>query len=329
MDRKAAPRTSTASSAAAAPTTAPAPAAPTTAGTKRKAKAPVEKRARRYRSKCPDKLQERIQRAATQRLYLVRRDEVNVDLDANDDADANDNDNDGECKYKCNFVVLGSTGNVYTVTLQDVPHCTCPDFARKQDLCKHVLFVYLKVVGLPVSNPLVYQKALLRTDLREIFSILSQRRVGGTVASVLANDRVRESYARLEGGETALEEGDLTDQVTRVKRRALDEGESDCPICFDPMSGGADTTFCRAMCGNNFHAECIRIWLREQRDKTCPNCRQPWDDGKATALQHQHQGQQSPKSPEGYVNLGTIQGQPSTRDTSTYRSSPYKRNRYW
>jgi hypothetical protein len=321
MDRKAAPRTSTASSAVApaAPHPHPHPLTPTTAAignsTKRKAKAPVEKRAKNYRSKCPDKLQERILRAATQRLYLVRRDEVNVDPDANND--------DGECK--CNFVVLGSTGNVYTVTLQDVPHCTCPDFVRKQDLCKHVLFVYLKVVGLPVSNPLVYQKALLRTELREIFSILSQRRVGGTVASVLANDRVRESYARLENGGTALEEGDLADNAGGVKRRALDEGESDCPICFDPMSGGADTTFCRAMCGNNFHAECIRIWLREQRDKTCPNCRQPWDDGKATASQHQ----QSPTSPEGYVNLGTIQGQPIRRDTSTYRSSPYKRNRYY
>jgi hypothetical protein len=325
MDRKAAPRTSTSCSASSAPAAvAAAPtatASPTAAAIGRgvKRKAPVEKRARRYRSKCPDKLQERILRAATQRLYLVRRDEVDVDL-------ANADDYDGECK--CNFVVLGSTGNVYTVTLQDVPHCTCPDFARKQDLCKHILFVYLKVVGLPVSNPLVYQKALLRTDLREIFSMLSQRRVGGTVASVLANDRVRQSYARLEGGETALEEGDVGDQAGGgVKRRALDEGDSDCPICFDPMSGGADTTFCRAMCGNNFHAECIRIWLREQRDKTCPNCRQPWDDGKATASQHQHQ--QSPKSPEGYVNLGTIQGQPSTRDTSTYRSSPYKRNRYY
>jgi hypothetical protein len=320
MDRKAAPRTSTscsASSATAAVATPTTPTATAARGTKRKAKAPVEKRARRYRSTCPDKLQERILRAATQRLYLVRRDEVN----------------DSECQ--CNFVVLGSTGNVYTVTLQDVPHCTCPDFARKNDLCKHILFVYLKVVGLPVTNPLVYQKALLKTELREIFSILSQRRVGGTVASVLANDRVRESYARLEGGETALDEGDFADQVGGgggVKRRALDEGESDCPICFDPMSGGADTTFCRAMCGNNFHAECIRLWLGEQQAKTCPNCRQPWDDGKASASQHQHQ--QSPTSPEGYVNLGTIQGQSSTRDTSTYRtstyrSSPYKRNRYW
>jgi hypothetical protein len=72
------------------------------------------------------------------------------------------------------------------------------------------------------------------------------------------------------------------------------------------------------MCGDNFHAECIRIWLREQRDKTpLPTVASAVDDGKATASQHNsHQ-----KSSEGYVNLGTIQGQQfSTRDTSTYRT---------
>jgi hypothetical protein len=273
---------------------------------KRKAKTPVEKRARRHRSTCPDKLQERILRAATQRLYLVRRDEVNPDTST-----------------ECKFIVLGSTGNVYTATLQDVPHCSCPDFSRKQDLCKHILFIFLKVVGLPATNNLVYQRALLTSELREIFSILSQRRVGG--ASVLANDRVRESYARLEGGE-AEEDADQV-KVGGAKRRALSDGDSDCPICFDPMSGGADTTFCRTTCGNNFHAECIRVWLREQGDKTCPNCRQPWDDGKAS-----HQHQQSPSNREGYVNLGTMQGQSSTRDTTSYYSPPdsarYKRRRY-
>jgi hypothetical protein len=145
MDRKAAPVTSTSCSASSVAAATPTPATPTAAakGTRRTPKAPVEKRARRYRSTCPDKLQERSLRAAPQRLYLVRRDPL-----------APDSYSPSACK--CNFVVLGSTGNVYTVTLQDVPQCTCPDFARKQDLCKHILFVFLKVVGLPVTNPLIY-----------------------------------------------------------------------------------------------------------------------------------------------------------------------------
>lgn len=221
-------------------------------------------------------MQERIHRATTHRLYLVRRDTIA----------------DPAVAASCNFVVLGSTGNVYTVTLQQALQCTCPNFSRKQDLCKHILFVFLKVVGLPPNHNYVYQKALLTTELREIFTIMGKRRVGGASATVLANTRVRESLALLETGETQ-------EQDAGVQRRALVAGDADCPICFDPMSGGADTTYCRTTCGYNFHTDCIRHWLREQRNKTCPNCRSPWQDTQSTT-------QSSPTNREGYVNLGTL-----------------------
>jgi uncharacterized Zn finger protein len=42
------------------------------------------------------------------------------------------------------YAVLGSTGNVYEVHIKKVPMCSCPDFERG-NLCKHVLFVMLKV----------------------------------------------------------------------------------------------------------------------------------------------------------------------------------------
>ena len=157
---------------------------------------------------------------------------------------------------------------------------------------KHILFVFLKVVGLPPNHKYVYQKALLTTELREIFTIMGKRRVGGASATVLANTRVRESLALLETGETQ-------EQDAGVQRRALVAGDADCPICFDPMSGGADTTYCRTTCGYNFHTDCIRHWLREQRNKTCPNCRSPWQDTQSTT-------QSSPTNREGYVNLGTL-----------------------
>jgi len=36
------------------------------------------------------------------------------------------------------FYVLGSVGNVYTVTISHIPSCTCPDHA-KGNLCKHIV----------------------------------------------------------------------------------------------------------------------------------------------------------------------------------------------
>ena len=94
------------------------------------------------------------------------------------------------------FVVLGATGNgepapctprhsalqcppappppsptpppsaVYTVTLAQQPGCTCPDFQRRGEPCKHMLFVMLRVLKLDSSNPLAWQKALLKQEVR-------------------------------------------------------------------------------------------------------------------------------------------------------------------
>eukprot|EP00775_Hariotina_reticulata_P009934 gene9934-10089_t len=61
------------------------------------------------------------------------------------------------------FTVLGATGNVYTVVVGRHPHCTCPDHARG-NLCKHILFVMLRVLKLNINNPLVWQKALLTKE---------------------------------------------------------------------------------------------------------------------------------------------------------------------
>jgi hypothetical protein len=43
------------------------------------------------------------------------------------------------------FSILGSTGNVYEVRVEQVPSCSCPDFHKRRELCKHLIFVYLKV----------------------------------------------------------------------------------------------------------------------------------------------------------------------------------------
>lgn len=73
------------------------------------------------------------------------------------------------------FVVLGATGNVYNVKISRHPHCNCPDH-EKGNLCKHILFVMLRVLKLSTSNPLVWQKALLTTEVRGCPAACSFRR---------------------------------------------------------------------------------------------------------------------------------------------------------
>ena len=71
------------------------------------------------------------------------------------------------------FSVLGATANVYSVTVGKHPNCTCPDFQRG-NLCKHYLFVMLRVLRLDRSDPLVWQKALLKAEVHITSSIQLQ-----------------------------------------------------------------------------------------------------------------------------------------------------------
>ena len=247
-----------------------------------------EKRLKRYRSSCPAKLAERLQRATTQRLYLVESSE-------------------DESGISC--AVLGSTGNVYQVKLHHISTCNCPDFHRKQDLCKHILFVLLKVIGLDVSNPLAFQKAYLSSELQVLKEKLRNRTPG---TSILAHESVRaankNSHQQLLGTQP-------TDNASVTRKPIHNE---DCSICFDPLDDG-ELVYCKTVCGTNFHADCIRRWhgASASANKTCPNCRSKWNVEAESA-----------EPSEGYTNLAHLQpGQSSVRPP--YTPPQYKRRRYY
>ena len=102
-----------------------------------------EKRLQRFRGTPSSAVRKRIKRAKTQRLYMITWKRRDVG---------------GE------FIVLGSTGNVYNVTIGHVNSCSCPD-ARKGNLCKHQLFVLLKVLQEPSDSPIVWQRGFTDREL--------------------------------------------------------------------------------------------------------------------------------------------------------------------
>ncbi len=57
---------------------------------------------------------------------------------------------------------------------------------------------------------------------------------------------------------------------THRNRRTI---EGECSICCEDLSDG-ETTWCRAQCGQNFHADCMSLWHAAQEadetEKTCP-----------------------------------------------------------
>lgn len=237
-------------------------------------------------------------------------------------------------EYEREYAILGSTGNVYNITIGTLHHCTCPDFG-KGNLCKHIMFTLLKVLRVDVNSKYVYQKALLTTELAEIFAAAPR-----TLFGVVANANVRQRYNSLTGGNDECEV-----EEAKVERKPL-EG-NDCPVCMEELDGSEPTTYCRAVCGQNVHVECFKEWRGASERKgeavVCMFCRSEWIDGPEDGCKGKKRKKKvngSGGHNEGFMNFASEQGMSTQRDTSdyyangwngygSYRRSYGYRRRYW
>ena len=266
------------------------------ASKKRKlATAKEEKRLRKFRAQPNSDTLIRIERALTQRLYLVSRQVLAEDQQA--------------------FAVLGSTGNVYNVTIGQTPACNCPDYGKKGNTsCKHVLFVFLRVLRVASTNPVVWQAALLKQELVEIFAAAPSVGTGP-----LASAAVRSTFARINGA--SADDCAPAGAAATIQRRPV---SGPCPICFEDMidnaagkSAAEETVWCQATCGLSVHATCFRQWARHSKGApTCPYCRSAWAEG---CCAPSDAGASHP-GPGGYLNLGELQPGTETNPAPYYPS---------
>ncbi|KAH9484565.1 hypothetical protein JR316_0004047 [Psilocybe cubensis] len=293
------------------PISRPAPSQPTASGSGavkkprgKKAKVddavPVEKRAAKYKPRCPQNIMERLERVREQRMYMVDR-----------------RRNGNELREE--FSVLGSTGNVYTVTVDRLPRCNCPD-ATKGNHCKHILFVFVKVLQVSQESGYWYQKALLTSELEQIFA------EAPLAPNSEANPQVREAYARVTG---RLPAGASSSKSGSGKHKRVPGPGDDCPICYDGMHGVAETslTYCE-QCGNAVHKECFQQWMatsqRTGTGLTCVWCRAKWTSAPGVGGANVAR----PSSDGRYINLANVSGQSPVRDTSSYYHGPRRGRRY-
>ena len=223
---------------------------------------------------------DRIARALNQRLYLIEQEEE-----------------DSGRKY----AVLGSTGNVYTVKVGPLVSCDCPD-AAKGNVCKHQLFVMLKVLRAAESSKLIYQRALLSHELAELFS-----KGGAARPEAVASSSVVEAYAEATGKSKAPAEEEAAVAPLR---------NSDCPVCFEAL--GTEKCEVCVTCHNGIHAECFGMWVRTKGTAavTCPLCRSAWPEAATSSGR---------VGAEGFVNLAREAG------VSSYRPSysGWPNRRFW
>ena len=67
--------------------------------------------------------------------------------------------------------VIGLVMGPYTVSIGTTPSCTCEDFmkSRMVEICKHLIWVYVVVLGVNEKDDTLQQAALTEQEVRSIF----------------------------------------------------------------------------------------------------------------------------------------------------------------
>lgn len=183
-------------------------------------------------------LTDRILRALGHRLFLLHRSDPN-------------------------FYILGATGNVYIVNVSTTPACTCPDRATP---CKHILFVLIKVLGVPLDDPCLRKRTLRPNQLTRLLANPSSIY---SLAGPSLRERFHQAFflQRELGG------------AAHTPRPTIEEGAV-CPICLEEMGKTGERLVACGTCRNSLHEQCLMTWKRTQRRRSfsCVICRSRWKD---------------------------------------------------
>jgi len=205
------------------------------------------------------------------------------------------------------------------VVIDKLPSCDCPD-ASKGNHCKHIMFVFLKVLQVSHRSSLWYQKALLSSELEEIF------RGAPRAPNDVADERVRHAYANATGQASSSQPS----SADGAKKRVPKEGD-DCPICYESMHNVADhtLTYCNS-CGNALHKECFQQWAKSAaHNLTCVWCRAKWGATAGASASASGSTVRAATGGEGYIRISGAPGVSPVRDTSSYYQGPQRGRRYY
>ncbi|KDO31311.1 hypothetical protein SPRG_03927 [Saprolegnia parasitica CBS 223.65] len=204
-----------------------------------------------YRGKVPDAIRTKIDDTIGRTMYLV------------------------QTTGPTNYVIQEQNSSVkFRVLIGAVQSCTCGD----KDVCCHLLFVMLKILRVPRTNPVVWQKSLIDSEITTLLS-------GGYSEETSA--RAKPAFLRRKlAPETP--EVDETTKKQVATRHALVEGEV-CAICQEEMvESEKNLTYCKHGCGNNFHIDCMKVFGESRKQSkepiSCPLCRHDWGDSALTEL---------------------------------------------
>lgn len=152
------------------------------------------------------------------------------------------------------YVIMGTTGNAYTVTMHESPTCSCPDHVTRKTRCKHIYFVLLKI--LHTDDTLIDKDQYTIDELAKI--CVNDKEISNVF---YVDDDLRKKY---------------THQKNKTNTTNRKDTDDDCPICLDPLENGEELDYCKHGCGKHIHVQCLNMWAT-RHSKICVFCKSDWN----------------------------------------------------
>ena len=158
-------------------------------------------------------------------------------------------------KFMREFNVVGTSGEIYTVKINQNPSCSCPDNECNGNICKHIYFIFLRVMNSWGNIKSKYKQEKLLTIFKNIPHFISD--------DIAYNNAAKNNFANHFKEKTIITQklGDI------------------CPICLidiDTKSNLID--YCKYGCGKSVHKVCFNMWNKSSKSNTCVFCRSNWED---------------------------------------------------
>ena len=190
----------------------------------------------------------RIERCFTDNLYLVESIPPNLNEEK-----------------KRVYLIMGSTGNVYSVVITNKPTCTCPDFRQRKKRCKHIYFVLIRIMK--VENPII--KYFTNENLEEMFNNIPL-----ITNNLIVDKSKRDKFHEITNNIKSNNSKEINSKTDNKVKQRLNDNDI-CPICLDNINNGKELDYCKYSCGLTLHKKCFQMW--EKRNKgICVFCRANW-----------------------------------------------------
>ncbi len=155
------------------------------------------------------------------------------------------------------YDIMGTTKNVYTVMINKVSTCTCPDYKQRHKRCKHIYFVLTQIMKVSAEREDIesYNNEELDDMFNKIPMITENLRVNAQCLQKYLCKRNKKGEIEMKN----VSEDDL------------------CPVCLgDMMDESEEKTYCRYSCGSCIHTKCFAMFNSQREIIKCLFCQKDW-----------------------------------------------------